>query len=324
MDEFGGHNVDDLSPVVIIAGPTACGKTELALQVAERFAGEVVNADSMQVYDGLQILSARPGPDETARAPHHLFGTLSPAERCSAGRWLEMAGSVLADIHARGRLPIVTGGTGLYLKALTEGLAAVPAVPDETVAGISAHFDDIGGAAFKAELAVVDPAAAERLPASDRQRLIRAAAVYAASGRTLSDWQGEQSAGPGYLAAYLNIVLMPPRDEMYAAIDARFDRMMAAGALDEAHRFAALGLAADLPASRAVGVAELLRVVSGDWDLESAVSKAKTSTRNLAKRQVTWFKRQIRTDLCLEEKFSEREGEKIFSFIRQFLLTPSA
>lgn len=313
--------MDDLAPVVIIAGPTASGKTELALQVAERFVGEIVNADSMQVYDRLEILSARPGADEMARVPHHLFGCLAPSERCSAGRWLEMAGVMLADIHARGRLPVVTGGTGLYLKALTEGLAPVPAVPDATVAHISAHFDDIGGPAFKAELAVVDPAAAARLPASDRQRLVRAAAVFAASGRTLSDWQGEQSSGPGYPARYLNIVLMPPRDEMYAAIDARFDRMMAAGALDEARRFAALNLAPDLPASRAVGVAELLRVVSNEWDLESAVIKAKTATRNLAKRQVTWFKRQIRTDLCLDEKYSERDDEKIFSFIRQFLLT---
>ena len=313
--------MNDLSPVVIIAGPTACGKTELALQVAEKFNGEIVNADSMQVYAELCILTARPDASELARAPHHLFGCLPASERCSAGRWLDMARTVLADIHARGRLPVVCGGTGLYLRALTEGLAPVPEVSDEIVAGISAHLDSVGGAAFKTELAAVDPEAAERLPASDRQRLVRAAAVFATTGRTLTDWQKEQSAGPGYAARYGTIVLMPPRDEMYAAIDRRFDQMMAAGALEEARSFAGLGLAADLPASRAVGVAELSHVLSGEWTLETAVDKAKTASRHLAKRQVTWFKRQIRTDLCIEEKFMERDCEKIFSFIREFLLT---
>ncbi len=316
--------MDELSPVVIIAGPTASGKTDLALKAAKLINGEVVNADSMQVYAELCILTARPDEADMAQVPHHLFGSLSASERCSAGRWLEMAQIVLADIHARDRIPVVTGGTGLYLKALTDGLAPVPEVPAETVAQMTAHLEEIGGEAFRAELGAVDPEAAGRLPASDRQRLIRAASVFAATGRTLSDWQGEQAAAPGYAARYLNIVLMPPRDEMYAAIDARFDRMMAAGALDEARAFAALGLALDLPASRAVGVAELCKALNGEWDINTAVSKAKTASRQLAKRQLTWFRRQIRTDLRVEEKYLERDDEKIFSFIRKFLLTPRA
>lgn len=313
--------MNDLPPVVIIAGPTASGKSGLALEAAERFGGEIVNADSMQVYDGLSILTARPESDELARAPHHLFGCLAPDQRCSAGRWLGMAANALADIHGRGKPAVVAGGTGLYLKALTEGLAPVPEVPDATVASVKAHFDEIGGTAFKTELAAVDAEAAARLPASDSQRLIRAAAVYAHTGRTLSDWQGEQGNEPGYAARYLTVVLMPPRDELYAVIDARFDAMMAAGALAEAEAFARLGIDPDLPAARAVGVAELLRAVRGEWPLEKAVEKAKQASRNLAKRQVTWFKRQIRTDLVIEEKFSERDDEKIFSFIRRFLLT---
>jgi len=322
--EFGRHKLDDLSPVVIIAGPTASGKTDLALKVAEKVNGEVVNADSMQVYADLRILTARPDDAETQRVPHHLFGCLPASERCSAGRWLGMAGSVLADIHARGRVPVVAGGTGLYLKALTDGLAQVPEIAPEIVQQMTDHLDDIGGEAFRAELAAVDPGAAERLPASDRQRLVRAAAVFAATGRTLSDWQNDQPDAPGYPARYCTVLLMPPRDEMYAAIDARFDAMMAAGALEEAEAFGKLGLAPDLPASRAVGVGELLHVLRGEWDMETAVSKAKTASRHLAKRQMTWFRRQIRTDLIIEEKFSERDDERIFSFIRKFLLTPLA
>lgn len=313
--------MDDLAPVVIIAGPTASGKTELALKVAEMLNGEIINADSMQVYAELCIVTARPDAAELARAPHHLFGNLPASERCSAGRWLNLAKAALADIHARVRLPVVCGGTGLYLKALTDGLAAVPEVPDDMVQAITRHLDDVGGEAFRTELGAVDPGAAKRLPASDRQRLIRAAAVYAATGRTLSDWQREQSGEPGYAARYCTVLLMPPRDEMYAAIDRRFDTMMTKGAMDEIKAFAALGLAQDLPASRAVGVAELMRVLNGEWDLETAVSKAKTASRHLAKRQMTWFRRQIRTDLRVEEKYSERDSQKIFSFIRDFLLT---
>ncbi len=316
--------MDDLSPVVIIAGPTASGKTELAQKAAELVNGEVVNADSMQVYADLCILTARPTAAEMGSVPHHLFGCLPASERCSAGKWLEMASGVMADIHQRGRVPVIAGGTGLYLKALTDGLAEVPEINSEIVEGVSAHFDEIGGEKFLAELRAVDPDAADRLPPTDRQRLIRAAAVFAGTGRTLSDWQAEQPDKPGYPADYLTVLLMPPRQEMYAAIDARFDRMMELGALDEARKFKALGLAPDLPAMRAVGVSELLKHLDGEMDLETAVSKAKTASRQLAKRQITWFRRQIRTDLVVDEKFSERDNEKIFAFIRKFLLTTRA
>ena len=314
--------MDDLAPVVIIAGPTASGKTEIAIQAAERFDGEIVNADSMQVYRELKVLTARPSEAETARVPHHLFGVLPASERCSAGRWLEMAAAAIKDIHARGKLPIVAGGTGLYLKALMDGIAPIPEIPASRVQEITAHLEDIGGEAFRAELAAVDPEAAARLPASDKQRLVRAAAVFAETGRTLSAWQKLDPAEPGYAANYATIILMPPREDMYAVIDARFDAMMAEGALDEAKAFHALNLDPTLPASRAVGVAELMRVLDGEWDLEAATEKAKTNSRHLAKRQLTWFRRQIRTDLMVAEKYSERDCEKIFSFIRHFLLTP--
>jgi len=186
---------------------------------------------------------------------------------------------------------------------------------------VQAHFDDVGGERFKTELALVDAGAAERLPASDRQRLIRAAAVFAATGQTLSDWQKAQTSELGYAARYGNVLLMPPRDEMYDAINKRFDQMMDLGAMAEAEAFAELGIPDDLPSARAVGVAELLRVIRGKMPLETAVSKAKTASRNLAKRQMTWFRRQIRADITSEEKYLERDNDKIFSFIRQFVLT---
>lgn len=311
----------ELSPVVIIAGPTASGKSSLALEVAEAFGGEIVNADSMQVYRELRVLTARPDDADLARVPHHLFGTLSASERCSAGRWLEMAAPVLDDIRARGKLPVVCGGTGLYLKTLTDGLAPVPPVPEELVASVETHFDNVGGEAFLAELGKVDPEAASRLPATDRQRLVRAAAVFAATGRTLTDWQAEQPTGPGYAARYFTLTMLPGRAALYRKIEERFDAMLAAGAMEEAEAFHALGLERNLPASRAVGVAELMRVLDDEWDLQTAVTKAKTASRNLAKRQFTWFRRQIHSDYVLSEKFSESEKQKIFSFIRQFLLT---
>jgi len=316
--------VDDLEPVVIIAGPTASGKTDIAIQAAERFNGEIVNADSMQVYRELKILTARPSEADTARVPHHMFGVLAASERCSAGRWLDMAAAAIKDIHARGKLPIVAGGTGLYLKALTDGIAPIPEIPAARVQAITAHLEEIGGEAFRAELATVDADAAARLPASDKQRLVRAAAVFAETGRTLSAWQQAEPPAPGYPGRFASIILMPPREDMYAAIDARFDAMMNEGALEEARAFHALNLNPTLPASRAVGVVELMHVLDGEWTMERAIEKAKTHSRHLAKRQLTWFRRQIRTDLMVDEKYSERDYEKIFSFIRQFLLTPSA
>ncbi len=316
------RKMDDLLPVVIIAGPTASGKTGLAIEVAERFGGDIVNADSMQVYDRLEILTARPSAAEMARVPHRLFGVLGPGERCSVGRWLRMAEAEIAEIRAAGRLPVLCGGTGLYLKALTQGLAAVPAVPDAVVDALRTRYAEIGGEAFRAELAAVDPVAAGRLPGTDGQRLIRALAVHRASGRTLTDWQAEQSQEPGITGRFATVLLLPPRDELYQLIDARFEAMLVAGALAEAQAFQRLGVDPALPAAKAVGLSELIRHLNGEIDLTAAVEAAKRATRNLAKRQETWFLRQIQSDLEIFEKFSERNLDKIFAFIRRFVLTP--
>jgi len=284
-------------PIVIVAGPTASGKSALALALAEAFGGEIVNADSMQVYRELSILTARPSPAEEARVPHHLYGVLSAAEICSAGLWLEMAVPVIEAIRARGAVPVICGGTGLYLKVLMEGIAPVPKVADWLVGAARRLMDDLGAPGFHARLAAIDPEAAARLAPGDRQRLIRAYCVKMATGRTLSEWQAEQSADPALSARFLNIVLAPDREALYRRIGARFDTMLETAGLDEAAALRDLGLDPSLPAMKALGVPELLAHLDGTMDLDDAVERAKQLTRNFAKRQATWFRGQMAADL---------------------------
>jgi len=285
--------------IVIVAGPTASGKSALALILAERFRGTVINADSMQVYRELAIITARPTPEDEARAPHRLFGVLPAAERCSVGHWLGLAKETIAEARVAGRLPIVTGGTGLYLKALTEGLAPVPQVPEEVTEASGELYARVGGEAFRTRLAALDPMAAEKLPAGDRQRLIRAYAVVRATGRPLSEWQAQAPAGAAVAARFHTILINPPRDALYGACDARFDAMLDRGAVAEARAIDALGLDPSLPAMRALGVSDLIDHIRGGADLGTAAARAKQATRNYAKRQVTWFRHQLRPDLVL-------------------------
>jgi tRNA dimethylallyltransferase len=312
----------DKDAIVIVAGPTASGKSALAIDLALEFGGEAINADSMQVYRELAILTARPSTADEARAPHRLFGVLPASEACSVARWLALATGAIADVRAAGRLPILVGGTGLYLKALREGLAPVPKVPAEIRAAAEALYDRIGGTAFRAELAALDPETAARLPDGDRQRLVRAHAVARATGRSLTDWKRE---APTALAPvpgrYCTIALIPPRELVYAACDGRFARMLEQGAIEEVRALLALGLDPALPAMKAVGVPELGRVLGGVWSLEEAAAKARQATRNYAKRQLTWLRHQLVADRVLDAQYSESLRPEIFSFIRRFLLT---
>jgi tRNA dimethylallyltransferase len=315
-------NSAEPGPVLIVAGPTGSGKSALAIDAAVEFRGTVINADSMQVYRELRLLTARPTPEDEARVPHRLFGVLPAAEVCSAGRWLAMAADVIVAARTQGRLPIVVGGTGLYLKALTNGLAPVPEVAEAVRGAARALHRRLGGDAFRDALARLDPVAAARLPAGDSQRLVRAYEVAAATGRTLADWQRQAPAIPAVDARFATIVLSPPREDLYAAVDARFDAMIAAGALDEVRALVALGLDPALPAMKAVGVKELAAHLRGEIDLERACAAAKKATRNFAKRQRTWLRHQLDPDEQAFEQYSERIYPKMLSFIRQFLLTP--
>lgn len=282
----------------------------------------MINADSMQVYRELRILTARPGDEDLARAPHRLYGVLAASERCSAGRWRSMAVAEIARAREAGRVPVVAGGTGLYIKALIDGLAPIPVIPETVRAAAAERVLRHGGEAVRAELAARDPEAAARIPPGDQQRLARAWAVLAATGRPLSDWQKETPSG-GVSARTFILHLDPPRDVLYAACDDRFGRMLAQGALDEVRALAARDLDPRLPIMKALGVAPLAAHLRGELTLDAAAARARQATRNYAKRQRTWFRHQITPTKTIGAQFSERLYGEIFTDVRQFLLTPS-
>jgi len=277
--------------VLILAGPTASGKTALSLHAARRLDGEIVNADSMQVYDGLPIISAQPSAEDRAAAPHHLFGVIDPAERCSAGRWAAMALAAIEAIQARGKTPILVGGAGLYFKALLEGLAPVPDIPAEVTAGVEALFDVGGLDALRAEAERLDPAASARIGEGDRQRLMRVIAVARTAGRPLSELHADTAPVIDPDTVH-GVVIQPDREALYARIERRFDAMVEAGALTEARALAARSLSPDLPAMKAVGLPPLLAHLAGETPLEQAIATAKRDSRRYAKRQFTWFSNQ--------------------------------
>jgi tRNA dimethylallyltransferase len=278
--------------VVLIGGPTAGGKSALAMQLAEETGGEIVGADALQLYADLRILSARPTPEEEARAPHHLYGVADAADGWSVGRWLRAATEVLQQIAGRGRTAIVVGGTGLYFTTLTRGLAEVPAVPQAVRRSVSADFDRLGEEAFRGALRRLDPAAEARISPADRQRLTRAMEVHQATGRALSDWQSATTPALAH-GSYRAMVVEPPRDELYARCDARLAAMVEAGALEEVRTLIGRRLDPTLPAMKAVGLRELARHLEGELSLADALALAQQETRRYAKRQLTWFRRQM-------------------------------
>jgi tRNA dimethylallyltransferase len=278
---------------ILIAGPTASGKSALALAVAEKHRGTIVNADSMQVYRDLRIITARPTAAEEAQVPHRLYGHVDAAENYSVGRWCQDARAALDEARREGRLPILVGGTGLYFTALTLGLSAVPPTPPEIRAMVRARCDSEGAAALHAELARRDPAMAERLKPGDRMRIARALEVLEATGRSLTDWHRDGMPAILDPDGALKIFLAVDRDELQRRIDARFDAMLAAGALDEVRALAARGLDPMLPAMKAHGVPWLRRHLAGEISLEVAAEGGKQDTRRYTKRQVTWFRHQM-------------------------------
>lgn len=282
-----------MRPALLIHGPTASGKSALAIALARGLDGEVVNADSMQVYRDLQVLSARPAPDEMDDVPHHLFGHVDAAQRYSTGSWLKDAQDAVRAIQARGRVPIVVGGTGLYLLALVQGLSEIPPVPEEVRAEVRAVLSDRGVEGLRARVEAVDPDTAARLGAGDRQRLSRALEVWLATGRTLSEFQGARTPPVLTEGQWLGLALTPPRPRLYARIDRRFEGMMMQGAMEEARALVARELDPDLPAMKAHGLPALAAFIRGELDAEAAAEHAKRDTRRYAKRQFTWIGRQF-------------------------------
>ncbi|WP_448030249.1 tRNA (adenosine(37)-N6)-dimethylallyltransferase MiaA [Bradyrhizobium liaoningense] len=284
-----GHS----SKAVLIAGPTASGKSALALELALATGGIVINADSMQVYRDLRIITARPTAADEALVPHRLYGHVDAAVNFSAGAWVSDAAKALDEAWAQGRLPIFIGGTGLYFKALTAGLSVVPPIPAEVREDVRARLERNGVEALHAELARRDLAAAERLNLRDRTRIARALEVIEATGRSLLDWHREGQPPLLPKDSFRAVFLAPERDDLYARIDARFDAMLGAGAMREVERLAARYLDPLLPAMKAHGVPALIRHLRGELSLEEAASIGRADTRHYAKRQFTWFRHQL-------------------------------
>ena len=283
-----------LSQAILIAGPTASGKSAAALALAVRAGGTVINTDSMQVYRDLAVLTARPTAADVARAPHRLYGVVPAREAYSAGRFLEDVATAIAEARKAGRVPILVGGTGLYFKALLEGLAPVPDIPPEIRAYWRERSGESDAAALHAELAARDPAMAAKLRPTDPQRVVRALEVIDATGVSLAEWQGASTPPVLAPAEVAKLVIAPEREIVYAKIDARFDRMIEGGALEEVRDLMVLGLDPGLPVMRAHGVRELAAYQAGASSLKDAVVKAKTETRRYAKRQMTWLHRFMR------------------------------
>jgi tRNA dimethylallyltransferase len=278
---------------VLIAGPTASGKSALALGLARQHGGVVINTDSMQVYRDLRVLTARPTREDEALAPHRLYGGVDAAVNFSVGAWVTDAARVLTEARLRGQLPIFVGGSGLYFKALTRGLSAVPPIPAEVRENVRARLERDGVEALHAELMTRDPLSAERLKPRDRTRIARALEVVEATGRSLPDWHRDglpPLLSPEQVTA---LFLAPERDELYGRIDARFDAMLKAGALDEVAALASRKLDPLLPAMKAHGVPALIRHLAGELSLEEAATIGRADTRHYAKRQFTWFRHQL-------------------------------
>jgi tRNA dimethylallyltransferase len=300
--------------LALIAGPTASGKSALALKLAERHNGCVVNADSAQVYRDLRLLSARPSVDEERRAPHLLYGYRDGAEPCSAADWAADARNAIRRVHAEGRLPILAGGTGLYLRTLLEGIAPVPPIDP----AIRAEVRGLAVAEAHRALLAEDRDAAERLRPSDTARVARALEVIRSTGRPLSQWQREKEGGIGSEVQVIPIILLPPREWLYERCDRRFEQMMGDEGLEEIRTLLERQLDPSLPVMRAIGVAEMAAFFSGRLSRSECVAAGQTATRQYAKRQYTWFSRQPPAEWqrCTEplagaaiEQLLERFGE---------------
>ena len=277
---------------LLIAGPTASGKSALAFSLAGRTGGTIVNADSMQVYRDLRVITARPAPDEERRVPHRLYGHVDAAENYSTGRFTVDAARLLAETEAERRLPIFVGGTGLYFRGITQGFSNIPPVPAEVRALVRGEAEGVPATELHAQLEKCDPRTAQRLRPSDRQRVLRALEVFAATGRPLAVWQEQPGKAmiraDDFAAVFLNV----GREELRSRIDDRFDAMLEAGALDEVRALSERKLDPALPAMKAHGVPWLMRHLRGEISHEEAATAAKADTRRYAKRQETWFRHQ--------------------------------
>ncbi|MBY5917933.1 tRNA (adenosine(37)-N6)-dimethylallyltransferase MiaA [Rhizobium leguminosarum bv. trifolii] len=278
---------------ILITGPTASGKSALAVELAKRHDGVVVNADSMQVYDTLRVLTARPSEEEMQGVPHHLYGHVPAGAAYSTGGWLRDVSALLPTLRAAGRLPVFVGGTGLYFKALTGGLSDMPEIPEALRKALRSRLLEEGPDGLYAELAVADPAMAASLNLQDGQRIVRALEVMKATGRSIADFQGQS--GPVIIdAAHARkIVVLPDRAVLHQRINGRFEKMLQQGAEDEVRALLALDLPAEAPVMKAIGVSQITAMVKGEMTRDEVLERGAAVTRQYAKRQMTWFRNQM-------------------------------
>ncbi len=302
---------------LFIAGPTASGKSALSLRLAEDLNGVIINADSMQVYKGLRVITARPSVEEEARAPHRLYGFLDGAEVCSAAFWAERAMEEITKAWEQDQTPIVIGGTGMYFKVLLSGIAVIPDIPDDIRASVRHRCAYEGSDVLHTELMVLDEVTATRLAPGDSQRICRALEVVKATGKPISAWQADTKPGPMQRyhedGALTKLVLDPPRDVLYDRCNQRFDIMLDEGAMDEVQALMARNLDQSLPVMRSLGVPQLMSYLKGELPLEDAVEDAKMQTRRFAKRQLTWFRNQFADWERLPAQLSESEYQQFLN-----------
>lgn len=300
--------------VIMIAGPTASGKSGLAVRMAQRFNGVVINADSMQVYEDLHVLTARPGAHEMGGVDHFLYGVLRGNDVCSAGRWRIMATDIIREQGAKGKLPILVGGTGLYLEAISQGMVDIPVIPDEISDQSKKLYEEMGDQ-FHAEIAKIDPEMAAKFPPSDRQRLQRVWDVYHYTGMSLTQWQREAHVPPPDDLKFHGFALLPDRRGLYDRCNQRFDQMMEKGAMQEVQDLIAKNYAPDLPVMKAIGVRELHECMAGETTRERAVELASQATRQYAKRQMTWLRNRLVQAQGIDQ-FGDVADDKIISYLK--------
>ncbi|MFF2319934.1 tRNA (adenosine(37)-N6)-dimethylallyltransferase MiaA [Agrobacterium sp. NPDC058088] len=289
-------NLDENFDAILITGPTASGKSALALRLARQRNGVVINADSMQVYDTLQVLTARPSHDEMEGVPHCLYGHVAASSLYSTGEWLRDVSALLADLRGQGRFPVIVGGTGLYFKALTGGLSDMPAIPEGIREGLRSRLVEEGAAVLHAELKRRDPAMADALQSGDGQRIVRALEVLEATGKSIRDFQ--RATGPMIVdpERVQKFVVLPERPVLHDRINRRFEAMMDSGAVEEVQALLALDLAPDATAMKAIGVSQIADMLAGRMSQAEVIERSAAATRQYAKRQMTWFRNQMGDD----------------------------